>query len=237
MVQTVSQWPPLSRDPGIGASFQPRPGPAGRDPAPKKGPPGTQAPSEIRTGRGPSDPDGTAHIVSSSGSIEGPAEIQESRGNRPHSAAGAVPVHPEDLQLTEKELALLMELQKRDRQVRQHEMAHVAAGGRYVRGGASYTYRTGPDGQRYAHSGEVSIDTSPEPDPKDTKAKMRTVQRAALAQADPSPQDHAVAAKAASLALEAGAELIRMQQERRQAGSGRHPASGQTLDGALDIYV
>ncbi len=88
-------------------------------------------------------------------------------------------------------------LKKQDREVRNHEAAHVAAGGHHVRGGASFSYETGPDGKRYASGGEVSIDTSPvRGDPEATVRKMQAVRRAALAPANPSGQDRAVAARA-----------------------------------------
>jgi len=114
--------------------------------------------------------------------------------------------------LTRKQLAILLELKKRDQQVRQHEMAHLIAGGQYVRGGPNYVYEVGPDGRRYAVGGDVSIDTSPERDPRATLRKMLTVERAALAPANPSAQDRAVAAKAAQEAAKAQMEIIEMQQ-------------------------
>ena len=93
--------------------------------------------------------------------------------------------------------ALISELTRRDREVRAHEAAHAAVGGAYVRGGPSFSYTTGPDGKRYASGGEVQIDTSPIPDdPKATAQKMRVVKAAALAPAQPSGQDIAVAASA-----------------------------------------
>jgi len=114
--------------------------------------------------------------------------------------------------LTRKQLAILLELKKRDQQVHQHEMAHLIAGGQYVRGGPNYVYEVGPDGRRYAVGGDVSIDTSPERDPRATLRKMLTVERAALAPANPSAQDRAVAAKAAQEAAKAQMEIIEMQQ-------------------------
>ena len=63
--------------------------------------------------------------------------------------------------LSESDLRLVSELKARDRVVRTHEMAHMAAGAGLVTRGASYTYQSGPDGQRYAVGGEVGIDTSP----------------------------------------------------------------------------
>ncbi|MBF0500476.1 MAG: hypothetical protein HQM09_10110 [Candidatus Riflebacteria bacterium] len=102
------------------------------------------------------------------------------------------------LKLDPKALAVVRELQRTDEEVRAHEAAHMAVGGSYVQGAASYTFTTGPDGSRYATGGEVQIDTSPVPDdPKATEQKMQTVRRAALAPAQPSGQDLAVAASAA----------------------------------------
>lgn len=106
---------------------------------------------------------------------------------------------------TKKEVA---EMKKRDREVRQHEMAHLAAGGAYVRGGPTYGYKVGPDGQRYAVSGEVQIDTSEVPDdPEATLKKMQVVMKAALAPKDPSGQDYQVAAQARKLEMKARAEI------------------------------
>jgi hypothetical protein len=51
-----------------------------------------------------------------------------------------------DGQLSEADLQKVQALQQRDREVRAHEMAHVAAGGSLVRGGASFTYEFGRTG-------------------------------------------------------------------------------------------
>ena len=110
--------------------------------------------------------------------------------------------------LTEEEKRQVTELKQRDSEVRAHEAAHMAAGGAYVRGGASFSYQTGPDSGRYAVGGEVSIDTAPvSDDPEATIRKMRTVRSAALAPASPSGQDRSVAAKAAARAAQAQQEL------------------------------
>ena len=111
-------------------------------------------------------------------------------------------------ELTEAEEKEVRELKKIDREVKTHEQAHLAAAGDLARGGATYTYTTGPDGRKYATAGEVDIDISPvKGDPKATIKKMQKVRRAALAPADPSPQDRAVAAKAAREIAKAQAEL------------------------------
>lgn len=103
--------------------------------------------------------------------------------------------------------ATLRQLQATDRRVRAHELAHLAASGGLATGAPSYTYQKGPDGVNYAVGGEVSIDTSPAKTPEETIAKAATIIAAALAPADPSPQDRAVAAAASQLAQQARAEL------------------------------
>jgi SprA family protein len=102
---------------------------------------------------------------------------------------------PIDLNDEEKQLA--QEMKARDREVRAHERAHKAVGGRYA-GAASFTYQKGPDGQRYAVGGEVPIDMSTESSPEATIQKMTVVMAAALAPAEPSGQDVAVAQMAQS---------------------------------------
>ena len=104
-------------------------------------------------------------------------------------------------------------LKARDIEVRAHEQAHKAVGGQYA-GAISMAYESGPDGKRYAVSGEVPIDVAPIPnDPLATISKMNTVKAAATAPAEPSVQDRAVAAQAARLLSEAQADLAKQAQE------------------------
>jgi hypothetical protein len=125
------------------------------------------------------------------------------------------------------------ELASQDREVRAHEQAHAAAAGAYLRGGPRYEYVTGPDGNRYAVSGEVSIDTSEiAGDPEATLRKAQVVQAAANAPAEPSSQDRAVAAQAAQMAAKATAELAR---RRYQESSGE--AEAPALDPVLDLVA
>lgn len=106
--------------------------------------------------------------------------------------------------------ARIQKLQARDREVKAHEQAHLAAAGGLARGGAAYTYEKGPDGRLYATGGEVSIDTSPVPNnPAATLAKARQIQAAAAAPADPSGQDRSVAAAAGQMAAAASQELLK----------------------------
>ena len=114
----------------------------------------------------------------------------------------------EEDELTPEETKEVEELKKRDKEVRDHERAHMMAGGGLVRKGASYQYTTGPDGKRYAVGGEVSIDTSEVKDnPEATITKMQQVRRAALAPAEPSGQDRSVASSASQKEAQARQEL------------------------------
>lgn len=111
--------------------------------------------------------------------------------------------------LSAEEQNQVSDLKSRDREVRSHEMAHMMVGGNLVRKGASYQYQTGPDGQRYAVGGEVSIDSSAvDGDPAATIRKMEQVKRAALAPAEPSGQDRAVSSAAAQTEAAALQELL-----------------------------
>ncbi len=109
-------------------------------------------------------------------------------------------------------------LAARDREVKTHEQAHMAAGGRYA-GAASYQFVRGPDGVSYAVSGEVPISTGKAATPEETIAKAQVVRRAALAPAEPSGQDRQVAAQASTMEAEARVELARMKAE--EASEGR----------------
>ncbi len=117
-------------------------------------------------------------------------------------------------------------------------MAHIAAGGPYVRGGAHFEYETGPDGRRYAVGGEVSIDTSQEMDPRATLQKMRTVQRAALAPAHPSQQDRRVAAQAAAKAMKAMVEIMKEAEKERVSRAAQEMGErGELANKGVDIIV
>ena len=114
--------------------------------------------------------------------------------------------------LSPKEEAEVEKLQKRDREVHQHEQAHKMVAGQYAIGAPNYEYKIGPDGKRYAVSGEVTIDTSPvRGNPEATIKKAKVVRRAALAPTDPSPQDRRVATQASAMEREARVELARKQ--------------------------
>lgn len=115
--------------------------------------------------------------------------------------------------LSEEELQLIEQLKLRDAEVRAHEAAHQAAGGATV-GAASFTYQIGPDHRAYAVGGEVPVSLHTGGSPEETIANARRVRAAALAPAEPSSQDFAVAAAASS--LESSAQLQQQQLEQAQ---------------------
>lgn len=114
------------------------------------------------------------------------------------------------------EKALIAKLQARDSEVRAHEAAHLAAAGGIASGGASFSYQRGPDGKMYAIGGEVPISASGGSSPRQKIKTMRQVAAAAMAPADPSPQDYAVAANARSEEMRALQELRKEEAEVRK---------------------
>ena len=114
----------------------------------------------------------------------------------------------ESAQLDLSEQKEVAELEARDREVKTHEQAHASVGGNLA-GNPNFSYTTGPNGKRYATSGDVSIDISKVAnDPAATIRKLEKVQRAALAPANPSGQDPKVAAAASAGVNQARAELV-----------------------------
>ncbi|GAP74399.1 srpA-related protein [Pseudoalteromonas sp. SW0106-04] len=114
-------------------------------------------------------------------------------------------------QQREQEQQQIQELAERDREVRTHEQAHASVGGQYA-GSPSYDYQRGPDGKNYAVGGEVQIDVGEVPgDPQATIEKMQQVRSAALAPAEPSGADRAIANEATQKLARAQAELAGQQ--------------------------
>ena len=123
--------------------------------------------------------------------------------------------------LTDSERREVDRLKARDREVRDHEQAHVAAGGPYV-SAPSFRFVRGPDGQFYAVGGEVQIDASPVPgNPQATIRKMEVVKRAALAPQKPSAQDRRVAAQAEAQMMRARRQITDMEREEAAAAAER----------------
>ncbi len=188
--------------------------------------------------------------LSQEASAEGERPRSSGSGSRESNAEDASPdgKHGEDVEeagenarglakdeLSEEERAEVKELAADDRKVRAHEQAHIAAGGQYVTSGAHFELERGPDGKMYAVAGEVGIDASEvKDDPEATIAKMQQVRRAALAPADPSSQDRAVAAKASRKEVKARKELMQQGTGETQdvrAGGGTSAADRSTLYG------
>jgi hypothetical protein len=139
--------------------------------------------------------------------VKGQPADQKNEKIEQQQAVVSVEKDPTGEPLQPEELVQLKELQKIDQKVRAHEQAHMGAAGGLATSGISLAYVKGPDGQNYAVAGEVSIDTSKASTPRETLAKMMKVRAAALAPADPSPQDRKVAAAASAAMGEARAEL------------------------------
>lgn len=160
------------------------------------------------------------------GQRAGRADSGSGDGDRTGSGTGATPAGGADTSDPEVQRQI-QQLRATDQKVRTHEQAHVAAGGPYA-GSPQYQFTRGPDNRNYAVGGEVPIDASPEREPEATIRKMETVKRAALAPADPSPQDLRVAQQADAAAAQARAELRRQQTEGEEGGGAGAAAGGAT---------
>lgn len=142
---------------------------------------------------------------------------QQSKGSEEESSE-------QEQQNQEAEQQQIEELKARDREVRLHEQAHARVGGQYA-GSPSYEYQRGPDGNNYAVGGQVMIDVAEVPnDPKATIDKMQTVRAAALAPAEPSGADRAIAADATQKMASAQAELAQQvisgdEEDKSESGS------------------
>ncbi len=111
-----------------------------------------------------------------------------------------------------KKQQIIQKLRMIEQKVKAHEMAHKTAGGELT-GPVHYKYQKGPDGRLYIVGGEVPIKIKEGKTPEETIEIARKIKRAALAPADPSPQDRAVAARAAILEMKARMELLKQQSE------------------------
>lgn len=154
-------------------------------------------------------------------SLGKPAEQTVKNTNNSRSVGNSKPGNAHNQsqshELSEDEQRQVQKLQDRDREVRAHEAAHLAAAGGLATSSASFSYQTGPDGRAYAVGGEVSIDTSPvSNDPQATIQKAKAIRAAALAPAQPSGADQAVAAAASKLEASARMELAAERTEEQQ---------------------
>jgi hypothetical protein len=169
----------------------------------------------IDSGGYASRPEGTAspaeeapeHGVTGSEQAQGtPAQKEEAQEGSTEESGASNSREESDMAAT------VAQLKQTERKVIAHEAAHKAVGGQYA-GAISYSYTTGPDGKRYISGGEVPISTPSTDDPKEMLRIARQVMQAALAPADPSPQDRAVAASAAQKMAQAQSEIVRMEDE------------------------
>ena len=126
--------------------------------------------------------------------------------------------------LTPEEEAAVRKLAQRDQEVKAHEQAHVAASGGLA-GSPTYEYQTGPDGQKYAVGGEVSISRSGSSNTEQALSEAETVKRGALAPAQPSSQDLAVAARAEADIRQLQAKKAE-EEKAEQAEKQEEPESG-----------
>ncbi len=149
--------------------------------------------------------------------VEQRQQGREDSGSEQQQASEDTPEEEQDQQQLELEQQQIEELKARDTEVRVHEQAHASVGGQYA-GSPSYEYQRGPDGTNYAVGGEVQIDVSEIPgDPQATIDKMKTVRAAALAPAEPSSADRAIAADATQKMAAAQAELSAPADDEAQA--------------------
>jgi len=124
---------------------------------------------------------------------------------------------------TRAEELVISKLQQRDAEVKAHEMAHSSVGG-VATGAPSYSYEIGPDGKKYAVSGEVSVDLSiVDGDPLATIAKMKRVHAAAMAPVNPSIQDSRVAASAVKIIAQAQTEFSHLESPNNGSSSTLSP--------------
>lgn len=146
------------------------------------------------------------------------------RGSSEQDSSGAslAAVGGSDQEQDAQVQAEVARLKSIEAKVKAHEAAHKSAGGTLT-GPVSYTYTRGPDGRSYVTGGEVPIEVSPGRTPQETISRMQQVIQAALAPADPSPQDRAVAAQAAT----------QQQQARQEAAAAPATGAGEPSSGAI----
>ncbi len=146
-------------------------------------------------------PDGQRYI---SGLAAGDGEAAAQAAAEEQDSSSAAPQR----ELSEEEQRQVEQMRDRDREVRIHEQAHVAAAAGLA-GAPVYEYETGPDGRRYAVAGHVDLRSGGHSDPEKALQEAETVKRAALAPSSPSSTDRAVAAEASQEASQLRAELLR----------------------------
>jgi len=152
------------------------------------------------------------------------SEERESRPDEPRAAGE---------ELSETDQKEVQRLQKRDAEVVAHENAHKAAAGGLANGAIHYDTEKGPDGRTYRTGGHVNINTSKGKTPEETIQRATIIKRAALAPAEPSSQDRAVANKASQMESEARQELAeqRLEEARERAEEAKENQGGTNSNG------
>ncbi len=157
---------------------------------------------------------------------EGPGSTHATDAGESVAGSGDEEAGPDGL--NPKQEQVVRELAQRDREVRAHEAAHQAAGGALT-GGATFTSETGPDGRQYAVGGEVSIEMSGGKTPEETIERAERIRAAALAPADPSPQDLAVAAAATQMEAQARQQLAAREKAELSPAGGSSDGSERAM--------
>lgn len=119
-------------------------------------------------------------------------------------------------ELTSQQQQEISKLKESDAEVKAHEQAHLSAAAGLRTSAPSYQYQTGPDGKKYAVAGEVNISFSQTGDPKKDLQMAETLKAAALAPANPSGQDMAVAKQADEMIQQ---DKQKIQEENQQTGT------------------
>jgi hypothetical protein len=146
--------------------------------------------------------------------------------NGEKSPSGASPTQDPEQKQNPQVQAAVEKLKSIEEKVKAHEAAHKSGGA--ATGPVSYTYTRGPDGKNYITGGEVPITISTGQTPEETINRMQLVIQAALAPADPSPQDRAVAAQASTIQQAARQEKASASQQPGQEGAPDVPAASQS---------
>ena len=171
------------------------------------------------------------------------SSAKNTKGADDPKAAASEEKKAKEPELTPEERRRIAELKRIDAAVRAHEQAHISVGRELITSGPNYEYTYGPDGKRYAVSGEVGIDTSPEREPQANIDKGQRIQDTALAPVDPSPQDYQVAATGKQLE-DQGRRDLRTEQREAQIEARRDArlqaydnATGPLGGGRVDVYA
>lgn len=148
----------------------------------------------------------------------------------------------DDDELSAEDKRKLQDLKRKDAEIRRQEQMQRAVAGSVARGGPRYKYVEGPDGNKYAVSGETSLDTyfgDIFSNPEAALKKARQVRRAALA-GSPSARDRQVAARAAQVEAKARrilAQRDRKEEEAKEATYREDGTSSEQIPSYVDLFI